>query len=342
MQCQVVTKYRRYKRQFLLQFRDICKQRPIWSVPLDTLGLGSIDPELNKGDEAPGSKNIRLPSTNRAASGSQNPAGTGFGLGFGSMSQGQKRAVVTWEVKKLLKTLSRKRLYPVSEKLIEWANRSEQETDADTLGQVTWLVCSKARNEPTSSKHCAKLCQIMSERISPNVRDEAIRDAEGQLVTGAALFRRFLLHLCESDFAGEWPVRRGEVEGQTNEAENNMDKPNYPSLGMVRFVGELFRLGMVRERIMHECIKVLLKSGVDSDEQEIEKLCTLMTMVGESLDATQARGHMDMYFERIQDMAKVTSISPGTQQELQVSPGRLAGLCPWHFHLSNPCTTRRI
>ena len=52
---------------------------------------------------------------------------------------------------------------------------------------------------------------------------------------------------------------------------------------MFRFIGELYKLGMLTARIMHECVRKLL--AVDpSDEESLECLCCLMTTVGQKLD----------------------------------------------------------
>ncbi|KAF8608085.1 ARM repeat-containing protein [Ceratobasidium sp. AG-I] len=262
----------------------------------------------------------QLPRTTPKRTGATSTGGTLPGqqsqleAGRRDMSGNQKRAVMVQAVKSLLSTLTAKRLHLVSERIIEWANKNEQEAGAHALGRVTSLVCSKARSEPTFSKLCAGLCQKMMGRILPDAQDETIRNVEGQLVTGVELFRRYLSNACQLDFEGQWPITRRELAGQgIDEAENN----NYPSLGMVRFVGELFKLGLFKERIMHECMKVLLTRGVNSDDQTIEKLCTLMMMVGESLDTVQARDHMDLYFERMQTMAESISIEPGMQGKLQ-------------------------
>ena len=42
------------------------------------------------------------------------------------------------------------------------------------------------------------------------------------------------------------------------------------SLGNIRFIGELYKLQMLTARIMHECVKKLLKT---TDEESLECLC---------------------------------------------------------------------
>ena len=54
------------------------------------------------------------------------------------------------------------------------------------------------------------------------------------------------------------------------------------SLGNIRFIGELFKLKMLSETIMHECITRLLKSS--SDEEALECFGKLIMTTGKDLD----------------------------------------------------------
>ena len=51
---------------------------------------------------------------------------------------------------------------------------------------------------------------------------------------------------------------------------------------LFQFIGELYKLKMLTARIMHECIKKLLKS---KDEESLESLSRLLTTVGKDLEA---------------------------------------------------------
>ncbi|KAE9445501.1 hypothetical protein C3L33_22603, partial [Rhododendron williamsianum] len=68
-------------------------------------------------------------------------------------------------------------------------------------------------------------------------------------------------------------------------------------LGNIRLIGELFKKGMLTERIMHECIKKLLGQYQNPDEEDIESLCKLMSTIGERIDHPKAKEHMDAYFD---------------------------------------------
>ena len=58
------------------------------------------------------------------------------------------------------------------------------------------------------------------------------------------------------------------------------------SLGNIRFIGELFKLKMLTENIMHECLIKLLRSA---DEESLECLSRLFSTVGKLLDYEKAQ-----------------------------------------------------
>ena len=59
------------------------------------------------------------------------------------------------------------------------------------------------------------------------------------------------------------------------------------SLGNIRFIGELFKLSMLSEIVMHECITRLLKST--SDEESLECFGILIMTTGKDLDRPEAK-----------------------------------------------------
>ena len=70
---------------------------------------------------------------------------------------------------------------------------------------------------------------------------------------------------------------------------------------------------------MHECIRKFLSNVDDPKEEEIESLCTLLVTVGKLLDTTKARGHMDIYFTRMEEITKSASINARMRFMLLVS-----------------------
>ncbi|KZP02569.1 ARM repeat-containing protein [Athelia psychrophila] len=63
-------------------------------------------------------------------------------------------------------------------------------------------------------------------------------------------------------------------------------------LGLIKFIGELFKLQVLTERTMHECVKKLLGNVENPQEEEEESLGKLLSPVGALLDTPKARAHI--------------------------------------------------
>lgn len=71
------------------------------------------------------------------------------------------------------------------------------------------------------------------------------------------------------------------------ELEEAKDQARRRSLGNMRFIGELFKLKMLTEAIMHDCVVKLLKNH--HDEESLECLCRLLSTIGKDLDFEKAK-----------------------------------------------------
>lgn len=71
-----------------------------------------------------------------------------------------------------------------------------------------------------------------------------------------------------------------------DELEEARDKARRRSIGNIKFIGELFKLKMLTEAIMHDCVVKLLKNH---DEESLECLCRLLTTIGKDLDFEKAK-----------------------------------------------------
>ncbi|XP_046906779.1 eukaryotic translation initiation factor 4 gamma 2b isoform X2 [Hypomesus transpacificus] len=77
-------------------------------------------------------------------------------------------------------------------------------------------------------------------------------------------------------------------------------------LGNIKFIGELGKLDLIHESILHKCIKTLLekKKRVQLKDmgEDLECLCQIMRTVGPRLDHEKARSLMDQYFGRMKSL----------------------------------------
>jgi translation initiation factor 4G len=152
---------------------------------------------------------------------------------------------------------------------------------------------------------------------------------------GGHLFRKYLLNRCQEDFERGWFVKEATAASVAAKASDNQttktldagfnideyyaaQKAKRQGLGLITFIGELFKVRMLTERIMHECVKKLLGNIENPEEEEIESLCQLLKTVGQLLDTPKARAHMDVYFTRLKELGKSHNVSTRMQYMLQV------------------------
>ena len=65
---------------------------------------------------------------------------------------------------------------------------------------------------------------------------------------------------------------------------------------------------MLTEGIMHDCINRLLK--IESDEENLECLCKLLTTIGKDIDTEKAAKNMKDHFEKLEKIIG-KNIEPG-------------------------------
>lgn len=216
--------------------------------------------------------------------------------------------VVQRKVKSNLNKMTPEKFDKIADQILEIAAQSKDESDGRTLRQVIQLTFEKATDEAHWAPMYAMFCKRMLENMTSEIKDENIKDKNQNVVTGGNLFRKYLLNRCQEEFEKGWKLNLPDKpEGITEEAAMLSEEyyieaaAKRRGLGLVRFIGELFKLGMLTERIMHECVKKLLDYEGMPDEAEVESLTSLLRTVGSVLDDPAAKGQvrMDAYFERI-------------------------------------------
>jgi translation initiation factor 4G len=215
--------------------------------------------------------------------------------------------IVQRKVKAALNKMTPEKFDKISDQILAIAGQSKSEQDGRTLRQVIQLTFEKATDEAHWASMYAKFCKRMLEMMSPEIRDENILDKAGNVVSGGALFRKYLLNRCQEEFERGWKVDLPKPkEGEAGEAAMLSDEyyiaaaAKRRGLGLVQFIGELYKLGMLTERIMHECVRKLLEFEGIPDEAEIESLTKLLRTIGANLDSTEkGKPMMDAYFKRI-------------------------------------------
>uniref|UniRef100_A0A672JV46 Eukaryotic translation initiation factor 4 gamma 1 n=1 Tax=Sinocyclocheilus grahami TaxID=75366 RepID=A0A672JV46_SINGR len=217
-------------------------------------------------------------------------------------------------VRSVLNKLTPQMFQPLMKQVTELTIDTEER-----LKGVIDLIFEKAISEPNFSVAYANMCRCLMGLKVPTT------DKPGVTVN----FRKLLLNRCQKEFEKdkdddetfekkqkELDAASGEEEKQRlkEELEDAKDKARRRSLGNIKFIGELFKLKMLTETIMHDCIVKLLKNH---DEESLECLCRLLSTIGKDLDFEKAKPRMDQYFNQMEKIIKERKTSSRIRFMLQ-------------------------
>lgn len=184
---------------------------------------------------------------------------------------------------------------------------SAQIDNVDRLKGCIQLVFEKAIAEPNYSTIYAKVCKRLS---SINIPPE--HGADGKETKKPVTFRVMLLNQCQNEFekhkddtSGQ-TVKNEAIEKETDEAkrkelmeqqQEEAIKIRRRAVGTVRFIGELYKIDMLNDKIMLNCISLLLDNG---DEDSLECLCKLLTTIGLRMESKDKL--LESYFKKLNEI----------------------------------------
>ncbi|XP_040926724.1 eukaryotic translation initiation factor 4 gamma 3 isoform X14 [Betta splendens] len=189
----------------------------------------------------------------------------------------------------------------------------------ERLKGVIDLVFEKAIDEPSFSVAYGHMCRCLATLKVP------MADKPNTYVN----FRKLLLNRCQKEFEKDkvddvvFERKQKELDSAASttererlqeELEEAKDKSRRRSIGNIKFIGELFKLKMLTEAIMHDCVVKLLKNH---DEESLECLCRLLTTIGKDLDFEKAKPRMDQYFNQMEKIVKERKTSSRIRFMLQ-------------------------
>ncbi|KAJ8939180.1 hypothetical protein NQ318_017077 [Aromia moschata] len=160
---------------------------------------------------------------------------------------------------------------------------------AERLQGVIDLVFEKAVDEPNFSVAYALMCKELALLQVPTSYST---EEKPEFVN----FRKLLITRCQVEFEKQSVDEsiRGEkikeIEACTDlekkkdlqfELDEHDRRLRMKSVGNIRFIGELFKQGMLTVNIMCRCLNNLLES---KDEESLECLCKLLTTIGKELE----------------------------------------------------------
>ncbi|ODQ79202.1 hypothetical protein BABINDRAFT_18080, partial [Babjeviella inositovora NRRL Y-12698] len=210
------------------------------------------------------------------------------------------------KIKSYLNKLTLEKFDSISDEILAVANQSQWEEDASSLKHVVELIFAKATDEPHWSSMYAKLIAKMCTVIGDEVKDTTVVNREGAPLSGGQLARKCLLTRCQSEYEKGWSDKLPTNEDGTPIEPELMSDEYYAAaaakrrgLGLVKFIGELYILGLLSDKIVFVCLDGQSKNVEDPSEDTLENLAQLLQTVGKRLEANNNLNVLNTVFDRI-------------------------------------------
>ncbi|XP_046880264.1 eukaryotic translation initiation factor 4 gamma 3-like isoform X2 [Hypomesus transpacificus] len=186
----------------------------------------------------------------------------------------------------------------------------------ERLKGIIDMIYQKAISDPDNSEVYANMCRSQMGRKVPS------SDNPGKTVN----FRKLLLNRCQVDFDQDKTKGLREKQKELEGAVDNKDRIRLreeirvitsevqaEAVGNVKLISELFKIKMVTEAIIHDCIVELLKC---KENIALSCVVTILSTVGKDLDYDKSKPRMDQYYNQIEKIVKDKKIPPHVCNEL--------------------------
>ena len=191
------------------------------------------------------------------------------------------------KMKSLLNKLTLEKFDPISADILALANLSKWETNCETLKTVIEQIFLKACDEPHWSSMYAQLCGKVVKDLNSEIVDET-----NPGITGPKLVLHYLVVRCHTEFEKGWTDKLPTNPDGTPLAPEMMSDEYYKmaaakrrGLGLVRFIGYLYRLNLLTGKMMFECFRRLMKDLNNQPSEEVlESVVELLSTVGSKFE----------------------------------------------------------
>ncbi|XP_044599390.1 uncharacterized protein LOC123275371 isoform X2 [Cotesia glomerata] len=172
----------------------------------------------------------------------------------------------------------------------------------EALQKIIDLVFNKAIAEPNFAVGYASMCNELSHL---KIRNSNMNDKKN--------FRQFLIDRCQAEFekaAFDEAIKQQKLEEikrctdpeEKKKLQLSLEEYDYQirkrSVGIVKFIGELFKNKMLTQNIMQKCMSQLLSTP---DEERLECLCKLLTTIGKLFEEKIS---LEIYIKQLKNLAK--------------------------------------
>ena len=191
----------------------------------------------------------------------------------------------------------------------------EVETEKE-LEDIVNMIYEVAIREPAYVVVYANMCGNLASVKVPS------QTKKGEYVN----FREILLMRCQKEFEKHLdsverdlvkirtPITEPQPNGVAEQTQQELEavleveeeNTKRRQMGNIRFIGDIFKLKMMTDGIIHDCVSKLLQS---KKEESLECLCQLLAMTGLVLDTELAKARMETLFANIERIISEKEIS---------------------------------
>uniref|UniRef100_A0A182JS41 Eukaryotic translation initiation factor 4 gamma 2 n=1 Tax=Anopheles christyi TaxID=43041 RepID=A0A182JS41_9DIPT len=205
------------------------------------------------------------------------------------------------KVRGILNKLTPEKFQKLSDELLKLDLNSSK-----ILNGVILLIFDKALDEPKYSSMYAQLCKRIQKELETDIDKSK-----------SSTFLQILLNVCRDKFENRVQYSEKIINSESTLTDDLEEKKNVAKqkiLGNVKFIGELYKLGMLVEAHLHKMLRSLFtnksSSSTEKNCEDMECLAQLIRTCGKNLDTELGKQLMDQYFERMEKYSQPQSIFP--------------------------------
>ncbi|CAN0160944.1 unnamed protein product, partial [Ectocarpus sp. 12 AP-2014] len=183
--------------------------------------------------------------------------------------------------------------------------------DPEVVSGVIDIIVEKAQMEPHFSSMYADLCaRIARTPIAGLGEDATGKDAS----KGSKKFRKMLLVKVQQEFEKDWQGLFAAVQSDSTMADDEKAEKEFglkrKYTGHMRFVGELYKVELLKEKHVHAAIHDMFGNADEPDEERLECMVKLLQTCGKKLDQT---GSPDIVKDMKRLFKRVGKVADGRQ-----------------------------
>jgi len=190
--------------------------------------------------------------------------------------------------------------------------------EAQTVKGLVDHIWNKALSDPLAAQVLAEMCQLLPTQFEPvELRPQLKEKGAGSRSSSEKKidFRLMLIKKSKEELEKGiaarkemkvWEEKEGKskLKGEDKELAQACRNMCSRMLNAVNFCGNLYKAGILTDKVVHSYVESLLKDAeADPRAEDAETLCSLLKLIGSKLDAT-SRGSrdgktVDKWYERI-------------------------------------------